>query len=563
MITAIKKAFSKLKNFVFKYRKTSLLLAIILLVICYYGYTSLAKGSTKTSYVTSTVTRGTIITSVSGSGQVSASEQLDVKAKASGDIVYIGVLAGQTVKAGQLIAQINSRNAQQAVENAQTNLNKVQLNLEKMQGLTTDEGTIRGDRQKAQDTLNKSYEDGFSDISNVFLSMPSTISGLHDILFNYTANNYQQNIDWYLGQAAATTGTNPKEYGDQVTAAYNLTSAAYDKNFNDFKLVSRTSSKDTIYNLILETYDTAQKLSDAIKITGNFIDYVKKSLTDHNFSVPSLITTHQSALNGYTGTANGYLSTLLSDKSTIDNNKEALINTGFSIQDQQIQVDQAQQSLDDAKATLADYYVRAPFDGIIASLNYKKGDSASNGSTVATVITTKGITEIPFNEVDISKIKAGQKANLTFDAIDGLTIVGQVAQIDVLGTVTQGVVNYNVTIAFDAQNSQVKPGMSVSANVITDVKQDVLTAPNSAVKQQGNISYVEIMTNGVPEQKQVEIGLSNDTDTEIVSGIQEGETIITQTISSSTTTSSTQGSSSLNIPGITGGGGSSFRSFSR
>ena len=130
-------------------------------------------------------------------------------------------------------------------------------------------------------------------------------------------------------------------------------------------------------------------------------------------------------------------------------------------------------------------------------------DAASPSTTAVTLITNQDITEIPFNEVDITKIKVGQKATLTFDAIDGLSIVGQVADIDTVGTVTQGVVNYNVKIIFDASGSQVKPGMSVTASGITNVKQDVLTVPNSAVKTSGGISYVQVLVNGQPQQKMV------------------------------------------------------------
>ena len=98
------------------------------------------------------------------------------------------------------------------------------------------------------------------------------------------------------------------------------------------------------------------------------------------------------------------------------------------------------------------------------------------------------------NEVDVAKIKVGQKTTLTFDAIDGLSIAGEVIDIDAVGTVTQGVVNYNVKIGFDTQDERIKPGMSVSATIIIEVKQDVLLIPNSAIKSAGEAYYVEMPT---------------------------------------------------------------------
>lgn len=546
----------KAKNFALRHKVLAGIIMVLLFGLSYWTYGALRGNNAVVDYSTQAVEKGTLISSVSGSGQVSASEQIDIKAKTSGDAVYIGVAEGQTVKTGQLLLQIDTSSAEQAIRSAQTNLDNAQLALQKMQGITSDLGTIRGSAQKAQDTLDKSYEDGFNDISNVFLTMPSVIAGIHDLLFDYSANNYQQNIDWYIGQVnSIDTTTTPREYKDKVVSSYNAANDAFNKNFEEYRLTSRTSSQTDIYNLILETYSTAQKMSDAVKITSNFIDYVKKTLTDRDANIPSQLASDQSTLNGYTSATNGYLSNLLSDKNTIESGKETLINTSFDIKDQENQVEGLQNTLDDAKAALSDCYVRAPFDGVVAELNYKKGESVSNGSTVATVITAQGITEIPFNEVDIAKIEIGQKAVLTFDAIDGLTLAGQVAQVDVLGTVTQGVVNYNVKIAFDTQNSQIKPGMSVSASVITDAKQDALFVPNSAVKQQGNTSYVLVMSNGQPEQKAVQIGISNDTSTEIISGLEEGEEVVTQTITSNTSSSATQTNSNIRIPGVTGGGG--------
>jgi HlyD family secretion protein len=176
-----------------------------------------------------------------------------------------------------------------------------------------------------------------------------------------------------------------------------------------------------------------------------------------------------------------------------------------------------------------------PFDGVLAKVSVKKLDTIGSGTSVATLITTQKVAEISLNEVDVSKVKVGQKATLTFDAIPDLTITGLVAEIDSIGTVSQGVVTYNVKITFDTQDDRIKPGMSISSSIITDVRQDVLVVANSAIKLQNNTSYVEIFdpalvgsdsSQGVvspiaPIKQTVETGLSNDTETEIVSGLKE------------------------------------------
>ena len=162
----------------------------------------------------------------------------------------------------------------------------------------------------------------------------------------------------------------------------------------------------------------------------------------------------------------------------------------------------------------------------------------------------------------------GQKATLTFDAIDGYSVTGKVIEIDTIGTVSQGVVIYNVKIGFDTSDTRVKPGMSVNASVITDVKQDIILVPNSAVKTQGTEQYVEVLplsqitvagtsTTAVitPERRIVTTGIANDTMTEILSGIDVGENVVTRTILPTTqTTTPTQstGGTGFRIPGLGG-----------
>lgn len=210
--------------------------------------------------------------------------------------------------------------------------------------------------------------------------------------------------------------------------------------------------------------------------------------------------------------------------------------------------------------------VTAPLDGTVNAVNIKNGDdlgrlSSSSTSEAPIVIgnldTMKA--QVQVNEVDVANVSIGQKAMLKFSAIDGLEVSGKAEKMDSLGTLNQGVVTYNVTIGFDSLDNRIKPEMSVSASIITDVKQNVLIVSASAVKSQGGSDYVEVLNSGqTPVQKTVEVGISNGTDTEILSGISEGDKVVTQTINPNVTTTSSSGSSnrggsSFRIPGLGGG----------
>ena len=539
--------FKKIFGFVSRHKIITAIIIILAIIGGYYGYKTFFGAKTTTSYITATVQKGTLVVSVSGSGQISALDQIDVKAKTSGDAVYVGVKAGQEVKAGALLVQIDTRDAQKAVRDAEIALASAQLELEKMKGLTTEEGTIRGIKEKAQSDLQKAYDDGFNEVSDAFLDFPDIMTGLYNVLYDTTLNKSQWNIDYYEDAVKNAVkydeeiSNKVSQYKSDTANKYQTARKAYDQAFSDYKNASRYSDNAAIDNLINETYEATKSIAEAIKSANNLIQFYKDKLTEQHLKTNSLADTHLSTLNSYTSKTNSYLLNLLSIKNTIQTSKENLIGTTFDISDQEIKVSQAENNLTTAKENLANCYIRAPFDGIVAKINVKLGDTVSG--TVATIITKQRMAEISLNEVDVAKVKVGQKATLTFDAVEGLTLSGKVAEIDTLGTVSQGVVNYTVKIIFDTQDERIKPGMSVSAAIITDMKQDVLLVPNAAVKSNGE-QYVEVLENNTPRYQAVGVGLSNDTMTEITSGLKEGDKVITKTITGNTSAANTTQTSS-------------------
>ena len=546
--------FSKIFEKITRHKFLTGIILLLVIVGGYYGYQSLFGGKTTTSYVAAAVEKGTLIVSVSGSGQISALDQVDIKPKTSGNLVYLGIKNGQEVKAGNLLAQIDTRDAQKTVRDAEITLASAQLELEKMKGLTTSEGSIRGVKEKAESDLQKAYDDGFNDVSGAFLDFPDIVAGLYSVLYDTTLDKTQWNIDYYAGAVKnavkydETISEKVSQYKDDASNKYQAARKAYDQAFSDYKAASRYSDNTTIDSLISETYETAKSIAEAVKSANNLIQFYKDKLTERNLKANSIADTHLSSLNSYTSKTNSYLLSLLSAKNTIQTDKETLVGTDFDISDQEIKVSQAENTLTEAKETLADCYIYAPFSGIIAKVNVKKSDSVSSGTALATLITKQRMAEISLNEVDVAKVKVGQKVTLTFDAIEGLSITGEVAEIDTLGTVSQGVVNYAVKIVFDTQDERVKSGMSVSATIITDVKQDVLLVPNAAVKSNDE-QYVEVLENDIPRNQTVETGLSNDTMTEIKSGLKEGDNVVTQTITGTTQTTTTTKTSSQSKSG--------------
>jgi len=527
-------------------------LAIALIIFgAYSAYKAFNAKNAGISYVTSAAEKGTLISSVSGSGQISASDQVDIKSKVSADVIYLGINKGQEVKRGALLVQFDSSDAQKTVRDAEAGLESAKLSLEKLIG---PEGLeIAKNKQSAQDDLKKSYDDEFTAISNVFVDLPTIMSGLQSLLLGYDYSTNQWNIDYYA-DAIRSYEENVSRFRDDAYAKYSAAKKLFNENLSSYKSVDRYSDTDAIEDLASQTYETVKIISDAIKSSNNLIQLYKENLSDANLTSKALADTHITLLNSYMSKTNTHLTSLLNVQKAIESGKDALLNADLDTNSQKLVVEQKETALADAKEKLADYYIYAPFSGIITELNVEKGDSVSGSAALATLITKEQIAEISLNEVDTASVKAGQKATLTFDAISDLTLTGEVADIDAIGTVSQGVVTYNVRIVFDSQDDRVKPGMSASATIIVNAKQDVIIVSSSAIKSDGDTQYVEILDGTTLQTQTVETGISNDTMTEIVSGLNEGDKVITQTITAASAKNQTQRNSSLNIPGITGGG---------
>lgn len=537
----MKNLFNKTRLYILAHKVIGVILLIVILLLAYFIYKKITNVSGENRYITSVVEKGTIISSVIGTGQVSALDEIDIKPKISGEIVYIGVKTGDKVNKGRVIAKIDSEDLEKNIRDAEISLQGAKISLEKFK--------LQNSNENMNADLLKSYDDGFTKISDTFLDLPEIMTGFDHLLGESLLSD----------NSARMSGNTARDYRNQAEILYYGANKAFNTNRENFRLLDRNSEKIEIEKVINETYNTVKLVSDAIKSMRNFVDYLAED-SDNS----SVYNSFQDTLSSYTGTINGHVSNLLSIKTDIKNYKDAFPSTDLDLQSSQLAVTQKENTLQDLKDKLSDYYVNAPFDGTIATIDIKKTDSVTSSTVVSTLITKKQIAEISLNEVDMASIKIGEKATLTFDAVLGLTISGEVYEIDSIGTESQGVVTYNVKIAFDTEDSRIKPGMSVSASIITDIKQDVLSVPNSAIKSQNDLSYVEMfdnpleksgdnllgsISNVLPKKINVEIGISNDSQTEIISGLKEGDEIVSRTVLPTSTTTKTS------APSIFGGSG--------
>ncbi len=223
---------------------------------------------------------------------------------------------------------------------------------------------------------------------------------------------------------------------------------------------------------------------------------------------------------------------------------------------QQNVITQAQNSLNSAWLTLqqSSPTIYAPIAGTVTGLSLQPGavlitqsnsdSTTSNTSQKVASITTTANPTVTLNltEIDVTKVKIGNKATITLDAFADKTYTGRVVSIDTVGSVSSGVTSYPTVIQLDLKNENILPNMSASASIITETKDNVILVPASAVQTTNGESTVKVMKNGQIEQIPVETGSASDTQIEIRSGISEGDTIVTSTTTSGQTGTQTQSS---------------------
>jgi macrolide-specific efflux system membrane fusion protein len=196
--------------------------------------------------------------------------------------------------------------------------------------------------------------------------------------------------------------------------------------------------------------------------------------------------------------------------------------------------------------------------GAIIASNASSSSSNQSNNKIASIKTDAlPVVSVNLTEIDILKVKIGNKATITVDAMPNDTFTGKIVSIDTVGTKTSGVVNYPVVIQLDLASNSLFPNMNAAANIITDSKNGILVVPSSAIITENEQIMARVMKNGKMTTIPVEIGISSDTQTEIVSGITEGTEVVSS-VTLSTAAKTTTTSSAFSIMGgnrNAGGGG--------
>ena len=246
----------------------------------------------------------------------------------------------------------------------------------------------------------------------------------------------------------------------------------------------------------------------------------------------------------------------------------------YDIRIQAAAVTQAKENYQEALDNLEQSTLKSPIVGTVLAINASVGEqvagtsssgaggqstsgagqtdssSTSSSSTDFMVIAdlSKLLVEASVDQVDIPKIAKDQNITITLDAMSGTEFKGKVVNIDPIANNTQDVITYNIKTSIESPDPKIQLGMTADLKIDLGEHKDVLLVPNLAVRSQDGSKVVQKMIDGTPTDVTVEVGLSDEENTEITSGLLEGDEIVVNVFSGTGQAGQGQESRGMGMP---------------
>lgn len=450
-----------------------------------------------TAYQSAAVERRDIVTTLTGSGTVQPADSYTVTTLVSGQILSDTFEEGDTVEKDELLYTIDSSDVSSSQSQAQktyTKAVKSKYPTADLTGTVTEVHVKTGDSVKAGDTL---------------LTIQNGTTAVADFKFS-TANS----TAFYTGQKAELYLT-----GFDGTVEGTVTRIS-----GGSAVDSSAGTRLYTVRVEFENPGIVTELTTASAVIAGFSSYGQAAL---KIGTTSTITA------GVSGTVEG-MNYLAGD--SIRSGEVICTISGDSVDDT---IDNALTALENAQDRLDDYEITSPISGTVIEKYAKAGDNAgtgNSGSSPLCIIYDLSYLEmtLSIDELDISKVAVGQSVSITADAVEGRTYEGVVTKVSIVGSTTGGTTTYPVTVRIN-ETEGLLPGMNVDASIELTSEKQVLAIPNGAVNRGNTVlitadspSASSALKQEAPEgyvYVEIEVGISDDDYIQVLSGLQEGDTV--------------------------------------
>jgi HlyD family secretion protein len=491
-------------------------IVIIALVAGVWVYRTYAQNQTSnTPQQTATVQRGNVQSILSSAGSVQFGQSAIVNWQTSGKVGQVLVKSGDQVTAGQELAVLDPSSLPASMINAQQNLIDAQKNLDDLENTKTQQAQAYQAVVDAQNTLDQLKQTTDTQAAQAQVDLANAQQAVVDAQKARTKLDYPHSSDPLVIQNAETN--------------WLLAKKDYQKALQQFSKYEKKALTNPERALALKNLLTARTKMDQLFATYNWylmsatdieVAQADAALAQAQANLAAAQTKYDSLKNGPDSSVVAVDEAALADAQRQWN----LVKDGPNPDD----LAAAKAAVAAAQATLDQIHVSAPFAGTITDVNVNLGDLVSSGTEAFRIDDlSKAFVEIQASEVDVNNIKVGQPVTLTFDAIPDQEYRGTVTEVSSIGSISQGVVNYPVTVEIQNPDNMIKLGMTAAVNIVTNEHDDVLVVPNQAIRVSGGQRSVTVLYEGQQIEVPVTVGLNNGTVSEVNSDqLREGDTVV-------------------------------------
>jgi RND family efflux transporter MFP subunit len=513
-------------NWAFFKSKKFIIGAIVLIVVLSIIGVTVNSRNAKPKYETGKVEQGDIVQTVDVTGNINAADDLQLSFQVPGVISNVSVKEGDTVNKGQLLANLTLADLDAAVAQAQASLNQKlagatpeQINAAQKQ-VDSAQTALTNAQTLAQTSLTSKYDSALASLDDASVKLGSAYKVVHDLQIKYFTGTTQESLS-YQGNMDQI---NNAQFN--FNAALSLAKISKSQNDIDAAINNIISGLNTTVTAISQNRD----LMDKEPAKSIIPDTDKASLDAQKTAISAEKITMSGIKNDIAVTKSQNQNSIDTAQAALDLQKANYDSLVAKPRDVDIAYYEA--ALAQARASRNKAIIYAPIAGEIGKVNKKKGELISSNEPMVELLSPHFEINIDVPETDVVKLKTGDVATITFDALGTDTkFSGTVMSIEPASTNIQDVIYYNVKVAIsdDDNTVRLKSGMTADVLIATDSRQNVLNIPLRAVLTRTSTGqkYVRVLVNNAVVEKDVTLGLKADDGlVEILSGLQAGEIIV-------------------------------------
>ncbi len=466
-----------------------------------------------------TISRGTILSTINASGRIEPQNEVRVEFGISGVVAEVFVERGQRVTKGTLMARLRTDDLELAIRRAEVELARARAQLEQLYEPPdeADVAAARAEVARAQAQLEElQAPPNPKDLDSAQAAVTSARANLRRVLKGLDENEITVRAAQLRRAEIALK---------QAQWAYDQISYRGDVGASPQAAQLEQATID--YEAAKANYLLATKGADEADIAAAEAQVAQaEAALDRLVRGPSQA--EQKAAEAQLAQAQAALNRLLREPSPIE------------VAIAQAAVDAAQLAVEQARVNLASALLVAPIDGLVTESNLKVGENSTPGQAQGVVLSDLSAYRITVevDEVDIGRVRVGQKVSISVDAFPDTRFEGHVAEIAPRSTSagTGGVVSYQVTIGLDNPETKLLLGLSADATIEVERLENVLLIPNRAVsidRSRGEPRYFveKVEADGLTTPVEIKLGLRSETLSHVQQGLEEGDRVVVRKIS--------------------------------